>query len=427
MAEKIPMLALSPTMSEGHIAKWNVAEGDKVSSGDILLEVETDKATMDYEGTYDGVVLKILKKEGSGAAVGEPIAIIGEEGEDISGLLEEIAADLPVKKAPADKDETTVEADTVEEPEDKPDPAAKAEVEDSAPEREDDKDKVVRSSPLARKIAKQHDLDLGLVKGSGPSGRIVKADVEKAIADGVKPTAVKAPLATVGKTTEDVEIPHSKVRRIVAERLAESKYTAPHYYLKLSVEMDDLMQSRSLLNKTTDQKVSVNAFLIKLIAETLKRHRRVNSTWYDDKIVEHGNIDIGLAVAQPDGLITPVVRNCEQKGIKEIESDLAVLIEKAREGKLQPEEYTGATFTISSLGSYGIEEFTAIINPPGSAILAIGAIKKEPVVRDDDTIEIRQTMKLTLSCDHRTIDGAVGAEFLKDLKDTIESPIRALF
>lgn len=427
MAEKIPMLALSPTMSEGHIAKWNVKEGDKVSSGDILLEVETDKATMDYEGTYDGVVLKILKGEGSEAAVGEPIAIIGEEGEDISGLLEEVAADLPVKKAPVDKDETTVEADPVDEPEEKPEPATKVDEKDAASGREDEKDGVVRSSPLARKIAKQHDLDLGLVTGSGPSGRIVKADVEKAIADGVKPTATKAAVASLIKTTEEVEIPHSKVRRIVAERLAESKYTAPHYYLKLSVEMDDLMQARSLLNKTADQKVSVNAFLIKLITETLKRHRRVNSTWYEDKIVEHGNIDIGLAVAQPDGLITPVVRNCEQKGIKEIESDLAVLIEKAREGKLQPEEYTGATFTISSLGSYGIEEFTAIINPPGSAILAVGAIKKEPVVRDDDTIEIRQTMKLTLSCDHRTIDGAVGAEFLKDLKDTIESPIRALF
>lgn len=422
MAEKIPMLALSPTMSEGHIAKWNVKEGDSVASGDILLEVETDKATMDYEGTYDGVVLKILKGEGEEAAVGEPIAIIGEQGEDISALLADVEDSAPDKeKRLEDKDETNTEADQVKEPESTPDPE-REEAED-APETTTD---FIRSSPLARKLAEQNNIDVARLKGTGPAGRIIKADVEKALKDGVSAKE------TVGKTataiaSSDREIPHSKVRKIVAERLAESKYTAPHYYLKLSVEIDSLLEARALLNKTVEEKVSVNAFLIKFIAETLKRHPRVNSSWHADKIVEHASLDIGLAVAQDDGLITPVVRDAGNKGIKDIESDLSVLIAKAREGKLQPEEYSGATFTISSLGSFGIEEFTAIINPPGSAILAVGAFKKEPVVNTDDTIEIKTILKLTLSCDHRSIDGAVGAAFLKDLKDTIESPIRALY
>ncbi|NLM78934.1 MAG: 2-oxo acid dehydrogenase subunit E2 [Ruminococcaceae bacterium] len=416
MAEKILMLALSPTMETGVIARWNISEGDAVSSGDVLCEVETDKATMDYESPSDGVLLKIIMDAGSSASVCDVIAIVGKEGEDITALLDEVAAQT--QEGQAQRDDESVPTT--------PQTAAKEVAEHKTQSTEPAEEGFIRSSPLARKLADMHDLDLGQVKGSGPAGRIIKADVEKAVAGKGKDAALSV-RQTVTQSNEDIIVPLSNKRRVIASRLSDSKYSAPHYYLNILVEMDELMAARSRLNASAENKVSVNAFLIKYVAEALRRHSRVNASWQGDSIIEYGRVDIGLAVAQEDGLITPVVRDCTAKGIRQIDEELQVLIQKARKQTLTPEEYTGATFTISSLGSFGIESFTAIINPPCSAILAVGEIKKTPVVQPDDSLKIRQLMKMTLSCDHRVIDGAVGARFLADLRDIMQDPVRLLF
>lgn len=437
MAEKLLMLALSPTMETGVIARWNKKEGDPVASGDVLCEVETDKATMDYESPFDGVLLKILLGEGSGASVGDLIGIVGKEGEDISGLLAEAA-----KQDKADTEQQKNQSETsADQPEEQqkgqaassgaPAAAAPATAAAETPAA-DAAAGPIRSSPLARKLADQNGLDLSEIRGSGPAGRIVKVDIERAMtqaetAPAGSGQAGAAGYQTVSAATQDVVVPVSGKRRIIAKRLSESMYTAPHYYLKVPVEMDQLLAARKQLNTKPDLKVSLNAFIIKFVAEALKRHPMVNATWNQDTIIRYGRIDIGLAVAQQDGLITPVVRDCGNKGIVRIEEDLKVLIDKARAQTLTPEEYSGATFTISNLGSYGIEEFTAIINPPGSAILAVGEIRREPVVQPDDTLLIRSVMKMTLSCDHRVIDGAVGAAFLTELRDLMQEPVRVLY
>lgn len=445
MAEKILMLALSPTMEKGMIVEWLKNEGDAVSSGDVLCEVETDKTTMDYESTSEGVLLKIVLAEGSDAAVGDVIAIIGEEGEDISDLQLESASEKQERSSDdADSKETPSADESAGEPasDDKPKETQTKEnrtgsdqTKSEKSEPDDDSD-FIKASPLARKLADKHDLKLSAIKGSGPDGRIVKVDIEKALDETSSPAtrqgrgdkkSVAVSPAEIQAAPEDLVLPVSKKRKVIAQRLSDSKYSAPHYYLKLTVEMDDLLSSRKQLNAASENKVSIHAFFLKFIAEALKKHPRVNSSWNKDTIIQHGSIDIGIAVAQEDGLITPVVRNCGNKGIFQIDRELQVLIEKARSNSLKPEEYSGATFTVSNLGSYGIEDFTAIINPPGSAILAVGAIKKAPVVQPDDSLVIRSLMKLSLSCDHRVIDGAVGAEFLTELKEMMESPIRALF
>ena len=421
MAENVLMLALSPTMETGTIAKWTAKEGDTVDSGDVLCEVETDKAVMDYETIQEGVLLKIVLPEGGEARVGDTIAIIGEEGEDISSLLAEAqAAPSEATSAPAETAaEETPQAPTPEVSEIK-------HVQAAEPEPTDGK---IKSSPLARKMATDAGLDLKMIQGTGPGGRIIQRDIEQALQTKEAPVAaVPAVEAAVpGPTLADETIPVSQKRKIIAQRLAESKYSAPHYYLKVTANMDEVLQARKSLNARRKEKVSLNAFLIKFVAEALKKHGIVNATWNGDTITKHGSVDIGLAVAQPDGLITPVVRNCVNKGIMMIDEELKELIQKAQTNRLQPGEYTGATFTISSLGSFGIQEFTAIINPPGSAILAIGEIRREPVVVENDEIMIQSNMVMTLSCDHRVVDGVVGAAFLKDLKEMLERPIRTLY
>ena len=405
MAEKVLMLALSPTMETGTIIKWRVKEGDTVENSRILCDVETDKAVMEYESINEGTLLKIVASDGSEVRVGEVIAVVGEKDEDISEILGETSA----VRAQPEEEISFVRAK----------PAA-----ESVPVKDEKLPQGVKASPLARKIAGQHNIDLTTLHGSGPDDRIVKRDIEESIRQA--PAAAQA-----GKTprieTASVSIPVSGKRRIIAQRLSDSKYSAPHYYLKVIAAMDDILNSRTLLNKKLENKVSFNAFLIKLTAEALQKHRMVNAGWQGDVIVQYGSADIGLAVAQPDGLITPVVRDCWNKGIVDIDMELKVLIDKALNNRLKPEEYSGATFTITNLGSYGIREFTAIINPPGSAILAAGQVIKEPVVDEDDRISVRSNMALTLSCDHRVIDGAVGASFLSDLKEIIENPVRALF
>jgi pyruvate dehydrogenase E2 component (dihydrolipoamide acetyltransferase) len=403
MAEKLLMLALSPTMDAGMIVKWLKKEGDPVATGDIICEVETDKATMDYESMAEGTLLKIVAAEGSRVKVGELIGVVGESGEDISTIIEK---------------ENAVSQKTVQNKEREFDHFQKN---DSQKEGES-LPGGVRASPLARELAKRSGINLATVKGSGPGGRIVKGDIEGVATQKHKvETGVKRPYQGVEK------IPVSEKRRIIAKRLSQSVVTAPHYYVTVSVIMDLILQSRIRLNGNRSDKVSLNAFIIRLVAEAIKKNPTINSSWDNEVILRFSSIDIGVAVAQKDGLITPVVRNCQNKGIIEIDRELRDLVKRGREGKLVPEEYTKGTFTISNLGSYGIRQFTAIINPPESAILALGEIFREQVVQENGNVSIQNTMLMTISCDHRVIDGAVAAEFARDLKNIIENPVSVLF
>ena len=439
MAERILMTALSPTMEEGSIVTWNKKEGDSVASGDVLCEVETDKATMDYESTQEGVLLKIVLSEGKSATVGQTIGVIGEKGEDIAGLLSEIdneagsasagggeaaAADSGGEAAPESPQPAPAAA-----------PAAKAAAESGggAPERAGEAVRagaavrgasgIVKASPLARKLAQMKNIDLTQVQGSGPDGRIVKRDVEQYEA---RPAAA-AGATVAAQPGQDQVIAVTGRRAVIARRLSESKFQAPHYYVKNSVNVEEVIAARAALNKQLPQKAGFNAFLIKFVAEALKRHPEVNSSWQGDKIVQFGSIDIGLAVDAGNGLITPIVRNCGNRGVIEIDAELKQLIDKAQNNALKPEEYTGATFTISNLGSFGVEEFTAIINPPGAAILAVGETKPTPVVDDAGEVVVKPIMKLSLSSDHRVIDGAAAARFINELKLMMENPARVLY
>lgn len=415
MAEKVLMLALSPTMEEGTIVNWKVKPGDEIAENQVLCEVETDKTTMEYESQLEGTLLHIAVQAGQAVRVGEAIAIIGQAGEDISSLLSSLSSAAPAETTPR-----PAPADSA--------PAAPIAAPAIPPAQAGSDSGAAPASPLARKLASDAGISLQGVQGSGPGGRIVKRDIESALAGNSSlPVQSAQGPAAASPRLEDKRIPLSDKRRVIAQRLSESMYTAPHYYLSVSIELDTVLAARQRLNQgLKDRKVSMNAFFIKIAAEALKRHPLVNSSWKGDHILQHGSVDIALAVAQPDGLITPLVRGCESKGILQIDEEMNSLIKKAFENKLKPEEYSGASFTISNLGSFGIDEFTAIINPPGSAILAIGKAQKEAVVNDQDQIEIRTRMKVNLSCDHRVIDGAVGAAFLADLKALMEDPIRAL-
>jgi len=406
MAEKLLMLALSPTMEKGTIVKWHKNEGDTIASGDVICDVETDKAVMEYQTDKDGTLLKILVPEGRSAAVEDPIAVVGQPGEAISEVTETIASQPQPAATPVKEAVKKVE-------EGKACPIAKL------------AEAKARSSPLARKMAQEAGIDIANIPGTGPEGRVIKEDVERAVRE--RPAKEKETIKVQVAPLADETIPVSPKRKVIAERLTQSKFTAPHYYLRLSVMMDKIIEDRQKYNATAAEKLSLNAFLIKLTAEAIKRHPWINATWNGDSIVKHGRIDIALAVAQPDGLVAPVVRDCCVKGILTIDREIKELVEKAKNNRLTPEDYENATFTISNLGSFGIQEFTAIINPPGSAILAIGAIEKRTVVSENEDILIRSMMTLTLSCDHRIIDGAVGAAFLQDLKNIIESPIHALY
>ena len=421
MAEKVLMLALSPTMESGTIVSWHKQEGEVVAQGDLLCEVETDKAVMEYESTYEGTLLKILISKGSEAAVGETIAVVGKAGEDIAALLSELEAAAAPAAAPAPAPAPQVPAAAREPAPAVPAPAPAAPAPAPAAPAPPAGQRI-KSSPLARKLAGRLSVDLAALTGSGPAGRIIRRDVEQAAA---RPAAAGPAAAPLGES----RLPLSGKRKLIAKRMAESKFSAPHYYLKIDVAVDSLMAARAALNRGREEKVSLNAFLIKFAAEALKRHPKINAGWEEDAIVQRGRIDIGLAVAQDDGLITPVVRDCGVKGIVAIDGELRELVARAREGRLQIEEYSGAGFTISNLGSYGILEFTAIINPPGSAILAVGRIDSKAVEDPEEKGRIKMVpaMILTLSCDHRVIDGAVGAAFLATLKRLIEDPVQALY
>ncbi len=413
MAIKIEMPKLSDTMEEGVIAKWNVKEGDKIEAGDIIAEVETDKATMDVEAFDSGTLLKIIPGEGDAVPLGGLIAVIGEEGEDISALLESGDSPSDKKAAPASSDKAEKEA--------------VSEVKEEASSTTSSDSGRVKASPLAKKIAEDKGIDLAEVAGSGPDGRIVKKDVEdfKTTAKVASTAPAKAPVRTSFKSLESREVKVSQMRKVIARRLSESKFTNPHFYETVDVDMKSAIAARSSMNAANDVKISFNDIVVKACAVALTRHQAINSSWHDDVIIEHADVNIAVAVAIDEGLMTPVINHVDQKGFLQISSETRELAGLARDRKLAPEQMEGSTFTISNLGMFGIEEFTAIINPPNACILAVGAIRDVPVVENGAVVPGKR-MKITLSSDHRIVDGAKAAKFLNEVRTLLENPISML-
>jgi pyruvate dehydrogenase E2 component (dihydrolipoamide acetyltransferase) len=454
MPIEILMPALSPTMTEGNLAKWHKQVGDEVKSGDVIAEIETDKATMEVEAVDEGKIGKILVPEGAqGVAVNQPIALLLEEGEDESALAGDGGAGKPAPK-PA------------ESPAPAPQPASAkgngaAEPATPAPAPQGDGKGRIFASPLARRMAEQAGLDLTQLEGSGPNGRIVKADVESALSKGVpakkpaaEPHAAKpAPTPAAGQAAAQApeakpsaqkpagvdakdfstklgmkfrEVPNSGMRKVIARRLTEAKQTVPHFYLTVDCHLDDLMKVRADLNSRSDQyKLSVNDFVIRASALALKKVPAANAAWTDEAILMYEQVDMSGAVAPPTGLITPIIKAAETKGLAQISNEMKDLAKRARDGKLKPEEFQGGTFSISNLGMFGVREFGAIINPPQGCILAVGVGEQRPVVKDG-VLSIATMMSCTLSVDHRVVDGAVGAEFLAAFKKLIEDPLTML-
>jgi len=419
MATKMLMPKLSDTMEEGVILKWRKKEGEKVKAGEIIADIQSDKADMEQEAYDSGVILKIFPKEGDGVKVGAPLVIIGKEGEDITALLAEkiMAVSSPVPKseptpsvaAPSKQETVLSEPAKVASAVTNGDFRLRLEADSGGQAR-------IKASPLAKKIAQENNINLSSIFGSGPQGRIVRADVQAMIGKVPSvPHKVLAPLETK-------EIPLSLMRKTIAKRLLESKVTVPHFYLTVEINMKRAIDFRASLNEITGTKISYNDIVVKGVAFALRENPTANSSFAGDKIIQHGNIDISIAVATDDGLITPVLRNADSKSIAGISAEVKELTKKARERKLKPEEFTNGTFTISNLGMYDVENFAAIINPPEGAILAIGSIVEKPVV-ENGQIVVGHTMKVTLSCDHRVVDGAVGAQFLQSFKKIMENPL----
>lgn len=444
MSINILMPALSPTMEEGNLAKWLVKEGDTVSAGDVLAEIETDKATMEVESIDEGVVGKILVAEGTqGVKVNELIAVLLEEGEDASAIDTSAPAAAPAAaEAPA-------AAPAPEAPAAAPAPAAPAAAPAASGER-------VFSSPLARRLAKQNGLDIALIAGSGPKGRVVKRDVEAAIAAGTgkaeapkaaadAPKAAEAPKPALASAPSDEQtlklfdegsyeiVPHDGMRKVIAKRLTESKQTVPHFYLTVECELDALLALRAQLNGSAPKdkdgkpayKLSVNDMIIKAQALALRDIPAANASYLESGMVIHKHADVGVAVSIDGGLITPIVRRAEEKSLSTISNEMKDLAKRARERKLAPTEFQGGTTSVSNLGMFGIKEFAAVINPPHATILAVGAGQKRAVVKGDEIVPAT-VMSVTLSTDHRAVDGALGAELLQAFKGYIENPMSML-
>jgi pyruvate dehydrogenase E2 component (dihydrolipoamide acetyltransferase) len=420
MAEIVYMPKLSDTMTEGVVAEWLKEVGDEVASGEVLAEIETDKATMEFESFYDGILLHIGVEKGAGAPVNAILAVIGDKDEDLEKILAEAAAAAPAaeeekEEAPAPTPEPTPAPAPAAAP--KPVVAAPA----PAPAAVADTNGRIFASPLAKKMANERGIDLNHVSGTGEGGRIVKADI-----DHYKPyTGAAAPKRAFVGTESFSDEPVSQMRKTIARRLADSKFTAPHFYLTLEIDMDNAISARAQMNSIEGVKVSFNDMVIKAVALSLREHPNVNSAWYGDFIRRNAHVHIGVAVAVEDGLLVPVVRFADGKDMPEIGAEVRELAMKAKTKKLQPEEWEGNTFTISNLGMFGIEAFTAIVNPPDSCILAIGGIKAVPVVKDGAVVP-GNVMKVTLSCDHRVVDGATGSAFLNTFKNYMENPVSML-
>ena len=414
MAIVINMPRLSDTMTEGVVAKWHVKVGDAITEGKLLAEIETDKATMDFEAFpgQEGTLLHIGVGEGEASPVDTILAVIGAKGEDISALL----AGAPAEPAPAPA-AVAVEVREAPAPVAAPAPAP-APAATPAPTA----DHRVKASPLAKSLAAEKGVDLRAVTGSGEGGRIVKRDIETAAtASAATPSA--APTAAVSYPSSGYQdTPISQMRKTIAKRLSESKFTAPHFYLTMSVDMDAAIEARQALNASGDHKISFNDLVVKAVAKGLKKHPAVNSAWLGDVIRTNYDVHVGVAVAVEDGLLVPVVRHADAKSLTQISAEVKDFAQRAKTKKLQPMDWEGNTFTISNLGMFGIDQFTAIVNPPDSCILAVGGIQSVPVVKNGQVVP-GNIMKLTLSCDHRVVDGATGSAFLNSVKAFLESPV----
>lgn len=408
--EIITMPRLSDTMTEGKVAKWHKNVGDTVKEGDLLAEIETDKAVQDFESEFNGVLLKQGVEEGGAAPVDSVLAIIGPAGTDVSAVGAPKAAGQSTAKPAEQKAEAKTE--------EKAAPAANTSSSDR-----------VAISPLAKKMAQDKGVDINSIQGSGENGRIVKKDIENyqpaAKPAASAPAASAAPAAVSFVQGEDTETPNSQVRNVIAKRLSESKFSAPHYYLMVEINMDKAIEARKEINSLPDTKISFNDMIIKATAIALRKHPQVNSSWAGDKIIHRGNINIGVAVAIPDGLVVPVLKNTDQMTYTQISAAVKDMASRAKNKGLKANEMEGSTFSISNLGMFGIETFTSIINQPNSAILSVGAIIEKPIVKDGQIV-VGNTMKLSLACDHRVVDGATGAQFLQTLRTYLESPLTLL-
>ncbi|MDC3353708.1 pyruvate dehydrogenase complex dihydrolipoamide acetyltransferase [Schleiferiaceae bacterium] len=414
MAIVINMPRLSDTMTEGVVAKWHVKVGDKITEGTLLAEIETDKATMDFEAFpgQEGILLHIGVGEGQASPVDTILAVIGEKGEDISALLAggtAPAASPVVESAPAAPVAPAAPA------------ASPAPVAAPAPAPIQNSDSRLKVSPLAKSLAAEKGVDLHSVTGSGEGGRIVKRDIETASAGPVAAVAA-APVAVSYPSSGFQDTPISQMRKTIAKRLSESKFTAPHFYLTMSVDMDAAIEARAALNAGGEHKISFNDLVVKAVSKGLKKHPAVNSAWLGDVIRTNYDVHVGVAVAVEDGLLVPVVRHADAKSLTQISAEVKDFAQRAKTKKLQPADWEGNTFTISNLGMFGIDQFTAIVNPPDSCILAVGGIQAVPVVKNGQVVP-GNIMKLTLSCDHRVVDGATGSAFLNSVKAFLESPV----
>jgi pyruvate dehydrogenase E2 component (dihydrolipoamide acetyltransferase) len=406
MAEIITLPKMSDTMTEGVIVRWNVKVGDTVKSGDILAEVETDKATMDMEVYAKGTVLHLIIEEGNAVPVDGAIAVVGAPGEDFQALLANKTS------APAATATTEVTPAAQVNNVSAPTPVTVSATNDDR----------LKASPLAKKIAEDKGINLSNVVGSGENGRIVKKDLENASSASVATATVSA--APMGQESF-TEVNVSQMRKTIAARLSESKFTAPHFYLTVEINMDKAVAAREQMNQVSEVKISMNDLVVKACAVALRKHPNINSSWLGTKIRYNHHIHIGVAMAVEDGLLVPVVRFADQKGLNQISSEIKTYGKKAKEKKLQPQDWAGNTFTISNLGMFGIDEFTAIINPPDACILAVGTVKEGVGVVNGE-IKVVKTMKVTLSCDHRVVDGTMGADFLKTVREYLEEPVKLL-
>jgi pyruvate dehydrogenase E2 component (dihydrolipoamide acetyltransferase) len=437
MATQVIMPKLSPTMEEGQLSRWLKKEGDKVSMGEPLAEIDTDKATMEMQALGSGVLRKILIKEGESAPLGQIIAIIGEPDEDISAIAAQSAASQPAKTpAPAEEAEPPVQKDATPSVAEAPRSVSGNGRQESEPAERATGGRLI-VSPLAARMAAESGIDLRSVSGSGPGGRIIKRDVEGLIGRGAEAVqAGQAPQrhlravesrpfqkSSTAEASAYRDEPASEMRRTIAKRLVTSLGPVPHFFLTTEIEMDRAAEMRKGINELDPElKISINDIIIKVAAAALIQHPQVNASFQDKVVRYYEHADIGVAVAIDEGLITPIVRAADQKSLSQIAAEVRDLAGRARNRKLRPEEYMGATFSVSNLGMFGIDSFTAIINPPEAAILAVGAMSAQPVVRNDQLV-IRQMMRVTMSCDHRVVDGATGAKFLQTFKKILENPL----
>ncbi len=420
--EVITMPRLSDTMTEGTVAKWLKNIGDAVEEGDILAEIETDKATMEFESFHQGTLLYIGVEEGKTAEVDAVLAVIGEKGTDMSPFKDRLTQTKVSEKPAEDKGSKPAATSVAQESKPSPSPAASSPAPVSAPPVQVSSNGRIVASPLARKMAAERNINLNQVSGSGEGGRIVKRDIENFTPGAA--TSSQMPFVPKGQESFE-EVSNSQMRKVIARRLGESKFTAPHYYLNVEFDMDNAIAFRNQYNSLPDTKISFNDIVVKATALALKQHPQVNSQWFDDRIKKNHHVHIGVAVAVEDGLLVPVLKFADEQTLTQIGAQVKDFAGRARNKKLTPEEMEGSTFTISNLGMFGITDFTSIINQPNSAILSVGAIVQKPVVRNN-AIVVGNTMKLTLACDHRTVDGATGAIFLQTLKEYIENPVTML-